>query len=115
MTTSLDMANSKITLPLPVRILCKSRSVPEQKKPYPPLSEAIANQVTFEYEGMKGTMVGFRMPESTQGTGVPGFHFHFISRDKTRGGHLLDCIIDQVHIFVDHSNGLEVIKPIIKN
>jgi acetolactate decarboxylase len=22
---------------------------------------------------------------------VPGYHFHFISKDRTRGGHVLDC------------------------
>jgi acetolactate decarboxylase len=22
---------------------------------------------------------------------VPGYHFHFISKDRTKGGHVLDC------------------------
>jgi acetolactate decarboxylase len=26
-----------------------------------------------------------------KGVNVPGYHFHFISKDKTIGGHMLDC------------------------
>ncbi|MEZ5042105.1 MAG: acetolactate decarboxylase [Saprospiraceae bacterium] len=68
-----------------------TRSVPQQEKPYPTLAEAIEQQVVFEYTQMEGTMVGIYMPQSAANEGIPGFHFHFISKDKTRGGHLLDC------------------------
>ncbi len=52
----------------------KVRSVPRQTKPY--LSIA-------------GTMVGFYFPTYTSEISVPGYHLHFISNDRQRGGHVL--------------------------
>ena len=68
----------------------KLRSVPIQKKPYPRLLEVIKNQVVFEYKDVKGTLIGFRMPKYMEGVNVGGYHFHFISADKKKGGHVLD-------------------------
>ncbi|MCP8323832.1 MAG: acetolactate decarboxylase, partial [Candidatus Methylarchaceae archaeon HK02M2] len=42
----------------------KARSVPNQVKPYPPLSEVIKNQTIFEFYDVSGTMVGFRFPDT---------------------------------------------------
>lgn len=67
----------------------KVRSVLRQDKPYPPLSEAIKNQKVFDYSGIEGTLVGFKFPEYIGGINVADWHFHFISRDKRSGGHLL--------------------------
>lgn len=86
------------------------RSVPPQEKPYPTLAEAIEQQVVFNYGPIEGTMVGFYMPASAADVGIPGFHFHFISKDRSRGGHVLDGQLDQVQIAVDDSDGLAVIK-----
>ncbi|MEN6348422.1 MAG: acetolactate decarboxylase [Syntrophomonas sp.] len=68
----------------------KTRSVPAQKKPYPRLADITKNQPTFELKNIKGTLVGFWCPAVSQGVNVPGFHLHFLSEDKTAGGHLLD-------------------------
>ena len=88
----------------------QTRSVHKQQKPYPLLSEAVAQQEVFDYEDIEGTMVGTYMPESASGVGVAGFHFHFISKDKKRGGHLLDCNFEQVKIAIDHTSGLRLLK-----
>ncbi len=68
----------------------KIRSVPPQKKPYVPLSEAVKGQVVFELEGIKGTIVGFRCPSYSAGFNLPGYHMHFITEGRNTGGHLLD-------------------------
>ncbi len=68
----------------------KTRSVPSQTKPYIPLSEVTKNQSLFEKENVSGTIVGFRVPSFASGINVPGYHLHFISDDKTFGGHVLD-------------------------
>jgi len=65
------------------------RSVPEQKKPYPPLTEVTKTQPIFNLEDVSGTIVGFRTPAYFRGLGVPGFHFHFISQNLKAGGHVL--------------------------
>lgn len=68
----------------------KVRSVPRQQKPYQPLSEITQNQPEFEYDNIKGSLVGFWCPEYVGGVNVPGYHLHFISEDRTKGGHLLE-------------------------
>ena len=68
----------------------KTRSVPRQDKPYPPLAEVTKNQPVFEFQNIKGTLVGFWCPDYIQGINVPGFHLHFISADRSAGGHVID-------------------------
>jgi len=68
----------------------KVRSVPRQEKPYPPLAEVAAHQPVFEFKDVAGTVVGFRLPPYVKGINVPGYHLHFISDDRSRGGHILD-------------------------
>jgi acetolactate decarboxylase len=67
----------------------KTRSVPAQKRPYPPLKEVTANQPEFDMNNVFGTIVGFRCPPYVSGINVPGYHLHFISRDRNQGGHVL--------------------------
>lgn len=71
----------------------KVRSVPSQVKPYPPLVEAAKKQAVFDYENVSGTIVGFRAPSFMNGASVPGYHLHFISDDRTKGGHLLEFTV----------------------
>lgn len=69
----------------------KVRSEPKQTPPYRPLVEVMSEQqVNFELKNVKGTMVGFRMPDYMTGLNVPGYHFHFITEDRKRGGHVLN-------------------------
>lgn len=48
-----------------------------------------ARQTTHVFEGVKGTVVGFRCPGYVMGVNVAGDHFHFIAEDRQRGGHIL--------------------------
>ncbi|AFM26864.1 acetolactate decarboxylase [Desulfomonile tiedjei] len=73
----------------------KLRSVPKQSKPYPALNEVIKKQAIFEHTNVRGTLVGFRFPDFMNGVNVPGYHFHFISDDRTIGGHMLDCSTEE--------------------
>jgi acetolactate decarboxylase len=56
-----------------------------------PLVKAAAVQPEFEFTDITGTLVGFWTPEYAKAFNVPGYHLHFISADRTRGGHLLQC------------------------
>ncbi len=67
------------------------RSVPRQEPPYRPLADVLEDQMVFDFEDLEGTLVGFRFPDLTLGVGVAGYHFHFISKDRAHGGHVLDC------------------------
>ena len=69
--------------------LVRARSVPAQDPPYRPLSEVVADQHVFELAAVEGSMVGFRFPAYVEGIEVAGYHLHFITADRTRGGHVL--------------------------
>jgi len=55
------------------------------------LLDAAKTQLEFHFENIEGTLVGFWSPRYSSSFSVPGYHLHFISKDRTKGGHLLDC------------------------
>jgi acetolactate decarboxylase len=92
--------------------LVRARSVPTQSPPYRPLAEVVADQHVFELEDVAGTMLGFRFPAYAEGIEVGGYHLHFISDDRTRGGHVLDSrTAGGLRARLDPSNDLHVELP----
>lgn len=92
------------------RVHC--RSIPAQTKPYRPLAAVIADQHVFDFEDVGGTLVGFRFPAvGDGGVAVPGYHLHFVTADRTRGGHVLDLDALAVTVAVDDSSELRVETP----
>ncbi|MEJ7871039.1 MAG: acetolactate decarboxylase, partial [Rubrobacteraceae bacterium] len=89
----------------------RTRSVPRQRKPYPPLAEAVRDQPTFEFRDVRGSLVGFRFPDYVQGLNVSGYHFHFITGERDAGGHLLECGITHGEIQIDHESDLNLELP----
>ncbi len=89
------------------------RSVPKQEPPYRPLAEVLADQSIFDFGGEAGTIVGFRFPDFGEGVEIAGYHLHFISADRTRGGHVLDLRTGSapVHVAVDDLADLYVETP----
>lgn len=86
----------------------KARSVPAQDEPYPSLDEAIKGQTTFEFHDVTGTLVGFWCPAYVDGINVPGYHFHFITADREKGGHLLECKIKSAQTEIDYTSGFSM-------
>ena len=67
------------------------RSELKQEKPYKTLDKALeTDQREFNYENIAGTVVGLYCPDYMSGLNAAGWHFHFISDDKTKGGHILE-------------------------
>jgi acetolactate decarboxylase len=91
----------------------KTRSIPRQEKPYPPLVKVTEKQTTFEFNDIEGTMVGFKSPSYVTGINVAGYHLHFITKDRKAGGHLLECITQSGTIEID--NTLEVLLVLPDN
>ncbi len=89
----------------------KTRSVPKQTKPYPPLVEVTANQPIFEFEDIKGTLVGFRSPPYVTGINMPGYHLHFITSDRTAGGHVLEFEVADAELSLDHTSEFFMLLP----
>ena len=42
---------------------------------------------------LDATLVGFRCPATVQGYDLVGYHWHVLSADRTKGGHLLECAL----------------------
>lgn len=82
-----------------------------QSKPYPPLSEAIKAQKIFEFHSAKGTIIGFRCPDYVDGVNVPGYNLHFITQDRSAGGHLLDFNLENASVKVDSFSELDLDLP----
>jgi acetolactate decarboxylase len=91
--------------------LVRARSVPRQEPPYRPLTEVVADQHVFELREVEGTMLGFRFPTYAEGIEVAGYHLHFISADRKRGGHVLDSRSRGLRARLDVSNDLHVELP----
>jgi acetolactate decarboxylase len=81
----------------------KTRSVPAQKRPYPSLAEAAKNQSVFNFEKIDGCIVGFYFPKYFEGINVSGYHIHFISDDRQKGGHVLDYVVNDPEIMFDYA------------
>jgi acetolactate decarboxylase len=67
------------------------RSVHRQEPPYRPLGDVVKGQSVWTHGEVSGTLVGVRSPAWVGGLNVPGYHWHFLSDDRTIGGHVLDC------------------------
>jgi acetolactate decarboxylase len=90
----------------------KTRSVPKQQEPYPPLVEVVKEQTIFELHDVEGIIVGFRCPDSVKGgVNVPGYHLHFITKDRKAGGHLLACQLHDGTIAIDYTSEFYMVLP----
>ncbi len=90
----------------------KVRSEYKQEKPYRMLDEALASdQTEFDYENAEGTIVGLFCPDYMGGLNNAGWHFHYISQDLTRGGHVLKVSIDDAVARIDITDGFEMVLP----
>jgi acetolactate decarboxylase len=114
--TILDRAIRSRNLPYAIKIdgiflRVRARSVPAQKKPYPRLVEVTKNQPEFEYRAVRGTMIGFRLPPYTGGINLAGYHFHFLTEDRTAGGHVLECRLESGKAEIAGLDRLELHLP----
>ncbi|MBP7275525.1 MAG: acetolactate decarboxylase [Kiritimatiellae bacterium] len=80
----------------------KTRSVPRQSPPYPPLAKAVEGQAVFEFEKVEGDLIGFWIPPFGRGINATGWHFHFLSADRAGGGHVLEARLRKGVVRMDH-------------
>jgi acetolactate decarboxylase len=76
-----------------------------------PLVQAAAVQPEFEFHDISGTLVGFWTPDYAKTLNVPGYHLHFISTDRTRGGHLLQCRGRDLRLQIQREGEYHVVLP----
>ena len=81
------------------------RSVEKQEKPYKEFTDVAAvDQKVFNHTDQTGTLVAVYFPEYMNELNMHGWHLHFLSDDKTKGGHVLgfnglkgSAQIDEIH------------------
>lgn len=82
-----------------------------QSKPYPPTAEVVRGVAKFEMKDVSGTIVGFRAPPYVKGINDAGYHLHFLSDDKTQGGHIRTFVMDRGTCAIDICSNHFVILP----
>ena len=80
------------------------------------LGEVLDHETRFSFPQWSGTLVGFRYPDATTGSTIPGLHLHAISDDRQSGGHVRNATttsvtasvwIDDLHLRQDHARPTE--------
>ncbi|QYY34884.1 acetolactate decarboxylase [Ruficoccus sp. ZRK36] len=89
----------------------KARVPRKLSDPSASISEITETQSMFTWDNVEGTMIGFWCPKYIEGINVSGWHMHFLSKDKTRGGHVLDFKIGTINVSVMELMGFDVILP----
>jgi acetolactate decarboxylase len=89
-----------------------TRTVAKQSKPYLPLKEAVMGQAYMEFADLHGELIGFESPLYEKGIGIPGGHVHFVTDDRTRGGHVLDFVMTSGTIEVCVGTDLDLRLPL---
>ncbi len=76
-----------------------------------PLAKAATIQPEFDFRDINGTLVGLWSPQFSSALNVAGYHFHFLSEDRTKGGHLLQCNGRNLRIRVERLNDFHLSLP----
>jgi acetolactate decarboxylase len=75
------------------------------------LAVATEQQSEFELAGVDGTMVGFWSPPFASGVEIAGYHLHFLTDDRTAGGHVLDCRGRGLRVRVQEESDVHLALP----
>ena len=93
-------------------MVIKVRSEFKQEKPYRNLDVALAaDQNEFDFENIRGTMVGLYCPDYMGDLNSVGWHFHFLTEDLAQGGHVLQVSVDEATALLDATTGFELFLP----
>ena len=92
------------------------RSEYSQKEPYKPLDEALqTSQTEFTYNNTEGTLVCLYFPDYMSDLNNPGWHIHFISDDRTSGGHVLNLSFNDAKAEFDKESIFTMLTPDTKS
>ncbi len=75
------------------------------------LLQAAAVQPGFRFENVSGTLVGFWTPAYAKTLNIAGYHLHFFSDDRTKGGHVLGCSGSGLHLQLQRAGAIRIALP----
>jgi len=94
----------------------KARSFDPEEKPYQPLPEWLKkHEHIFYVNNMLATIVGFRSPDFSSNISLPGYHFHFLSNDQRKVGHVYDLRIKDAKVSIEIIKDFHLLLPDTKN
>ena len=68
-------------------------------------------QKAFVFENIRGSLIGVYFPDYMDGINMPGWHLHFLSEDRARGGHVFDAVIREGTAKVDKITDIHINLP----
>ena len=88
------------------------RSIEKQEKPYKEFTDVAAvDQKVFNHTDSTGTIVAVYFPDYMNELNMHGWHIHFLSDDKQKGGHVLNLTNLKGSGQVDEINEFNMILP----
>ena len=88
------------------------RSVSRQKRPYRKLADALSSeQFEWTLKEIGGTVVGLYCPSYMSAVNNHGWHLHFISDDRKKGGHVLDLSVEKGKCTFTKVDSLKILLP----
>ena len=69
------------------------------------------NQEAFIFENIRGSLVGVYFPDYMDGINMPGWHLHFLSEDRTKGGHVFDVSMKEGLVKLDKITNIYINLP----
>lgn len=68
-------------------------------------------QKSFRFDEVKGTLICVYYPDYMDGINAPGWHLHFISDDRTKGGHVFELDMKHGSALMDKISNIELQLP----
>ena len=68
-------------------------------------------QKAFLFENIRGSLVGVYFPDYMDGINMPGWHLHFLSEERSKGGHVFDVCIREGTAKVDKISSIVINLP----
>ena len=75
------------------------------------LVKAASRQAEFEFTNVGGTIAGFWTPSYARSINIAGWHLHFVTADRSGGGHLLDCQGVDLRVQVQDLDDVRIALP----
>ena len=68
-------------------------------------------QKAFIFENIRGSLIGVYFPDYMDGINMPGWHLHFLSEDRSKGGHVFDVSVQEGIAKVDKITNIFINLP----
>lgn len=75
------------------------------------LVDAAKDQSEFHFDSIEGTLIGLWSPGFSSAFSVAGYHFHFLSKNRKHGGHLLDVCAGPLRLRVEALTNFHLALP----